>query len=50
MMGEWLSNNMLLPIMYILVDFGLAILVMIGVLALLDKITSSNLIDKIRNK
>ena len=49
-MGQWLSNNILLPIMYILVDFGLAILVMIGVLALLDKITSSNLIDKIRNK
>jgi hypothetical protein len=49
-MGQWLSNNVLLPIMYILIDFGLAILVMIGVLMFLDKIANSNLIDKIRNK
>ena len=49
-MGEWLSNNILLPMMYILIDFGLAVFVMIGVLMFLNKMADSNLIDKIRNK
>ena len=49
-MGQWLSNNVLLPMMYILIDFGLAVFVVIGVLMFLNKIADSNLIDKIRNK
>ena len=49
-MGQWLSNNILLPMMYILIDFGLAVLVMIGVLMFLNKMADSDLIDKIRKR
>jgi len=49
-MGQWLSNNILLPMMYILIDFGLVVLVMVGVLTFLDKIIDSNFIDKIRKR
>ena len=49
-MGEWLSNNILLPMMYILIDFGLAVFVMIGVLMFLNKMADSDLIDKIRKR
>jgi len=37
-MGEWVSNNILLPIMYLLVDVGLAVGFAILALALLDKL------------
>ena len=49
-MGEWVSNNILLPVMYLLVDVGLAVGFAILALALLDKLSDNKLIDKIRRK
>jgi len=47
-MGEWLSNNVLLPIMYLFIDIGVAFAVLLLAMHLLEKIISSNVFDKIR--
>jgi len=47
-MGEWLSNNILLPVMYFLIDMGVAFAVLLLAMHLLEKIISSNVFDKIR--
>jgi len=47
-MGEWLSNNVLLPVMYFLIDMGVAFAVLLLAMHLLEKIISSNVFDKIR--
>tara|TARA_R100000789_G_scaffold99984_1_gene108244 strand:- start:5052 stop:5201 length:150 start_codon:yes stop_codon:yes gene_type:complete len=49
-MGEWISNNILLPIMYFLIDISIAISVLILMLYLLEKITDSQVIEKIRRR
>jgi hypothetical protein len=49
-MGEWISNNILLPIMYLLIDIGLAFGFALLVLALLDKLIDNELVNKIRRK
>ena len=49
-MGEWLSNNILLPVMYLLIDIGLAFGFVMIVLALLDKIIDSKIVKKIRRR
>ena len=49
-MGEWISNNILLPIMYLLVDIGLVFGFVLLVLMLLDKLLDNKLIKKIRRK
>jgi formate-dependent nitrite reductase membrane component NrfD len=47
-MGEWLSNNVLLPIMYLFIDIGVAFAVLLLAMHLLEKIISSNVFEKIR--
>jgi len=47
-MGEWLSNNILLPVMYFLIDMGVAFAVLLLAMHLLEKIINSNVFDKIR--
>jgi len=47
-MGEWLSNNILLPVMYFLIDMGVAFVVLLLAMHLLEKMISSNVFDKIR--
>ena len=49
-MGEWISNNILLPVMYLLIDIGLAFGFALLVLALLDKLVDNRLVKKIRRK
>ena len=49
-MGEWISNNILLPVMYLLVDVGLAVGLAILALFLLDVLADNKLINKIRRK
>jgi len=49
-MGEWISNNILLPIMYLLIDIGLAFGFTLIVLALLDKLVDNKLVKKIRRR
>jgi len=47
-MGEWLSNNILLPVLYFLIDMGVAFLVLLLAMHLLEKLINSELFDKIR--
>ena len=47
-MGEWLSNNVLLPVMYFLIDMGVAFVVLLLAMHLLEKIINSNIFYKIR--
>ena len=47
-MGEWLSSNILLPLMYFLIDIGVAFAVLLLAMHLLEKMISSNVFDKIR--
>ena len=47
-MGEWLSSNILLPVMYFLIDMGIAFLVLLLAMHLLEKLTSSEVFNKIR--
>ena len=47
-MGEWLSNNVLLPIMYLFIDIGVAFAVLLLAMHLLEKIISSKAFDNIR--
>ena len=49
-MGEWISNNVLLPAMYLLIDIGLAFGFALLVLALLDKLVDNRLVKKIRRR
>jgi len=49
-MGEWISNNILLPLMYLLVDIGLVCGFAIIVIVLLDKLIDNKLVNKIRRK
>ena len=49
-MGEWISNNILLPVMYLLIDIGLAFGFALIVLALLDKLVDNRLVKKIRRR
>ena len=49
-MGEWISNNILLPVMYLLIDIGLAFGFALIVLALLDKLVGNRLVKKIRRR
>ena len=37
-MGEWLSNNILLPIMYTIIDVGLFLGTILLIIILIDKI------------
>ena len=46
-MGEWISNNILLPIMYTLIDVILIALVMLLLMYIFEKLIDSNLINKI---
>jgi hypothetical protein len=47
-MGEWLSNNVLLPLMYLFIDIGVAFAVLLLAMHLLEKIISSKAFDNIR--
>ena len=47
-MGEWLSNNILLPVMYFLIDMGIAFLILLLAMHLLEKLINNNVFDKIR--
>jgi|TARA_R100001480_G_scaffold2951_1_gene8128 hypothetical protein len=47
-MGEWLSNNILLPVLYFLIDMGVAFLVLLIAMHLLEKLINSEIFDKIR--
>ena len=49
-MGEWISNNILLPVMYLLIDVGLAFGFVMIVLALLDKLIDNKIVRKIRRR
>jgi len=47
-MGEWLSSNVLLPVMYLLIDMAIAFGVLILAMHLLEKLISSKLFKNIR--
>ena len=47
-MGEWLSSNILLPVMYFLIDMGVAFAVLLLAMHLLEKLINNNVFDKIR--
>ena len=47
-MGEWLSNNILLPVMYFLIDMGAAFAVLLLAMHLLEKIINSNSFKNMR--
>ena len=47
-MGEWLSNNVLLPVMYFLIDMGISFLILLLAMHLLEKLINNNVFDKIR--
>ena len=47
-MGEWLSNNILLPVMYFLIEMGVAFAVLLLAMYLLEKIVDSKIFNKIR--
>ena len=47
-MGEWLSNNVLLPVLYFLIYMGVAFLVLLIAMHLLEKLINSEIFDKIR--
>tara|TARA_R110000824_G_scaffold159930_1_gene334533 strand:- start:97 stop:246 length:150 start_codon:yes stop_codon:yes gene_type:complete len=49
-MGEWISNNILLPAMYLLIDVGLAFGFALLVITLLDKLIDNKLIKKVRRR
>ena len=49
-MGEWISNNIFLPIMYLLIDIGLAFGFVLLVLTLLDKLVDNRLVKKVRRR
>ena len=47
-MGEWLSSNILLPVMYFLIDMGIAFIVLLLAMHLLEKLISSEIFKNIR--
>jgi len=47
-MGEWLSSNILLPVMYFLIDMGVAFAVLLLAMHLLEKIIDSKIFKNIR--
>jgi len=47
-MGEWLSSNVLLPLMYFLIDIGIAFTVLLLAMHLLEKLISSEIFKNIR--
>ena len=47
-MGEWLSSNILLPVMYFLIDMGIAFAVLLLAMYLLEKIIDSKIFKNIR--
>ena len=42
-MGEWLSNNVLLPTMYLLIDIGIAFVVLLLAMYLLEMILDNKI-------
>tara|TARA_R110002020_G_C16112171_1_gene759637 strand:+ start:834 stop:983 length:150 start_codon:yes stop_codon:yes gene_type:complete len=49
-MGEWLSNNVLLPTMYLLIDIGIAFVVLLLAMYLLEMILDNKIFRNIRRK
>ena len=49
-MGEWFANNVLLPVMYLLIDFGLVIGILVLVVMLINKLLDSKLINKVMRR
>ena len=49
-MGEWFANKVLLPIMYLLIDFGLVIGILVLVVMLINKLLDSKLINKVMRR
>jgi len=47
-MGEWLSSNILLPVMYFLIDMGVAFAVLLLAMHLLEKLISSKIFKNMR--
>ena len=46
-MGEWISNNILLPVMYTLVDIALLAIVILLLMYIVEKSSDFNIIIKI---
>ena len=46
-MGEWISNNILLPLMYTLIDVVLIAFVILLLMYIFEKSIDNNLINKI---
>jgi hypothetical protein len=49
-MGEWLSNNILLPLMYLLIDVIIAGVVLLLAMHLLEMILNSKVLRNIRRR
>jgi len=49
-MGEWFANSVLLPVMYLLIDFGLVVGILILVMMLVNKLLDNKLINKIMRR
>jgi len=47
-MGEWISSNVLLPLMYFLIDIGIAFAVLLLAMHLLEKLLNSKILKNIR--
>ena len=46
-MGEWISNNLLLPTMYLLMDIVLLFIAFLAVLYTIEKVIDNKIINKI---
>tara|TARA_Y100000310_G_scaffold269744_1_gene283165 strand:- start:387 stop:539 length:153 start_codon:yes stop_codon:yes gene_type:complete len=46
-MGEWISNNLLLPVMYFLVDVALLFIAFLSILYAIEKTIDNKVINKI---
>jgi len=49
-MGEWLSNNILLPTMYLLIDIAIACIVLLLAMYLLEMILNNKMFRNIRRR
>jgi|TARA_R110000824_G_scaffold82802_2_gene207602 hypothetical protein len=49
-MGEWLSNNILLPIMYLLIDLAIGLGIVLLAMHLLEMILNNKIFKNIRRR
>ena len=46
-MGEWISNNLLLPVMYLVIDISLILMAILIIMYTIEKAIDNKIINKI---